>query len=78
MLRSRVARALALAGVIACLAFPLPAQAHVGTGAVATDPDVTQLQAAALAASGEPGAAGVATPTSHCSATAATTSCTMT
>ncbi|HEX8863378.1 MAG TPA: M1 family metallopeptidase [Actinomycetes bacterium] len=63
MLRSRVARVLALAGVIACLAFPLPAaHAHVGTGAVATDPDVAQLQAAALAAPGEPGAAGVGDP----------------
>jgi aminopeptidase N len=63
MSRSRVARVLALAGVIACLAFPLPAaHAHVGTGALATDPDVAQLQAAALAVPGQPGAAGVGDP----------------
>jgi Peptidase M1 N-terminal domain len=59
---------LALAGAVACLAFPVPAaQAHVGTGAVASDPDVAQLEAAARtvragAPAGEPGAAGVGDP----------------
>jgi hypothetical protein len=68
MLRSRVARVLALAGAAACFAFPVPAaHAHVGTGAVASDPDVAQLEAAARAAPrggpvGEPGAAGVGDP----------------
>jgi aminopeptidase N len=68
MVRSRVVRVLALAGAVACLAFPVPAaQAHVGTGAVASDPDVAQLEAAALAVraggpAGEPGAAGVGDP----------------
>jgi hypothetical protein len=68
MLRSRAARVLALAGLVASLAFPLPAaQAHVGTGEVASDPDVATLEAAAHAVrsgggGGEPGAAGVGDP----------------
>ena len=61
MLRSRVARVLVLVGAVVCLAFPVPAaQAHVGTGAVAADPDVAQLEAAAHAA--RPGAPGVGDP----------------
>jgi aminopeptidase N len=68
MLRSRVARVLALAGAAACFAFPVPAaHAHVGTSAAASDPDVAQPEAAARAAPlsgpvGEPGAAGVGDP----------------
>ena len=68
MLRSRVARVLALVGVMASLVFPVPAaQAHVGTGEVASDPDVATLEAAAHAVrpgggGGEPGAAGVGDP----------------
>jgi aminopeptidase N len=61
MLRSRLARVLALAGAVVCLAFPVPAAyAHAGTGAVAADPDVAQLEAAAHA--GQPGAPGVGDP----------------
>jgi aminopeptidase N len=65
MVRTRVVRVLVLAGAVACLTFPVPAaRAQVGTGAVASDPDAAQLEAAARAAQpvGEPGAAGVGDP----------------
>jgi hypothetical protein len=62
--RTRVVRVLGLAGAVACLTFPVPAaRAQVGTGAVASDPDAAQLEAAARAPPvGEPGAAGVGDP----------------
>jgi hypothetical protein len=61
MLRSRLARVLALAGVVVCVTFPVPAaHAHAGTATVAADPDVARLEAAAP--SGQPGAPGVGDP----------------
>jgi hypothetical protein len=68
MVRSRVARVLALSAAVTCPALLVPAAAHadVGTGALASDPSVAQLEAAALAAppgqGGAPGAAGIGDP----------------
>ena len=76
MLRSRRFRTVALGGAAACLALCVPAaHAATGTGAVAHDPDVAQLEAAGRAvgqadagvaalaqAPGTPGAPGVGDP----------------
>ena len=76
MLRSRMLRSVALGGAAACLTVCAPAaHATTGTGAVAHDPDVAQLEAAGRAvaradtgiaalaqAPGTPGAPGVGDP----------------
>ena len=76
MLRSRMLRSVALGGAAVCLTVCAPAaHATTGTGAVAHDPDVAQLEAAGRAvaradtgvaalaqAPGTPGAPGVGVP----------------